>query len=35
MIFDDNGGDAYNKAIAAGWKESPTGTFICPECSGK
>ncbi len=25
----------YEQAMAAGWKESPTGFFHCPECSGK
>jgi hypothetical protein len=27
--------ECYSKAMKLGWKESPTGTFICPECSGK
>jgi hypothetical protein len=27
--------DAKREATALGWKESPTGTYWCPACSGK
>lgn len=27
--------EAYSKMMKLGWKESPTGTFLCPACSGK
>ena len=26
---------ASSQAVAQGWKESPTGFFHCPACSGK
>jgi hypothetical protein len=36
VVFDDAPWPVvYNRAMKLGWKESPTGTFICPECSGK
>jgi hypothetical protein len=33
--FPGPGGAAYQAAMRAGWKESPTNFLWCPVCSGK